>query len=722
MKKIININFHGRVIPIEETAYDILKQYVESLRKHFANEEGRDEIINDIENRFAELFSERLTKGSTCITDDDVNAIIQSMGRPEDFDTDDMGHNGGASQEQGKYSEQRQQHYAYEDSRQLFRSENDKVLGGVCAGIAHYLKIDPAIMRIIFVLITFGGFGLGILIYFLLWIFLPPRSMVQNVRKRLYRNPDNRVLGGVASGLAAYFHIEVWIPRLIFALPLILGIVTSIFRRPWFDMDPTPVFFTGGFGGTLFITYIILWMVLPEANTASEKLEMRGEKVDLESIKNTIKSDLEGFKGRASNIGTEMKEKAQQMGKEFGQAGQRFAAEAGPTVRKTGTSIGHAIGILFKAFFLFIAGIIAIALISVLIGLLFTGAGVLPFRHYILAGFWQNFFAWSTLILFVGVPIVGLLTWLVRRIIGARSKNNYLGYMFGSLWTLGWVAVIVFISMMANNFRTRSSVDDELNLIQPSNGKMIVKVDEAKVSYYGSDWFGFDWDNNGPFYSLNEDSVMMTTVRVNLVKSQDTAYHIHRVRFSHGNNPGVAKDLASRIQFNVHQSDSLLYLPAGFAITPEEKFRNQQVLVVVEIPVGKRIVVDRNIDDYHWFSININRRRSHWNWEFDDDWSSTYSWSSNVEYVMTENGLERTERTNQEYNEDNSGSKSRSPRGYRYKNKADSINAKGKVDSTAHRPTPSKKEANSRSASEQNAGPDDDEKLTLLPMHASLFM
>ncbi len=102
MKKIININFHGRVIPIEETAYDILKQYVESLRKHFANEEGRDEIINDIENRFAELFSERLQKGSTCITDDDVNAIIQSMGRPEDFDSEDMGHNGGSAAEEAK--------------------------------------------------------------------------------------------------------------------------------------------------------------------------------------------------------------------------------------------------------------------------------------------------------------------------------------------------------------------------------------------------------------------------------------------------------------------------------------------------------------------------------------------------------------------------------------------------------------------------------------------
>src|SRR5258708_14254221 len=90
MKKIININFHSRVVPIEETAYEILQQYIESLRGYFANEEGRDEIISDIENRFAELFSETLKKGATCITDADVNNIIASMGRPEDFEQEEM--------------------------------------------------------------------------------------------------------------------------------------------------------------------------------------------------------------------------------------------------------------------------------------------------------------------------------------------------------------------------------------------------------------------------------------------------------------------------------------------------------------------------------------------------------------------------------------------------------------------------------------------------------
>ncbi len=95
MKKVININFQGRVIPIEETAYEILKQYIDSLRRYFANEEGRDEIINDIESRIAELFSERLKKGATCITDEDVQSVMASMGRPEDFEAE-TGTNGNA--------------------------------------------------------------------------------------------------------------------------------------------------------------------------------------------------------------------------------------------------------------------------------------------------------------------------------------------------------------------------------------------------------------------------------------------------------------------------------------------------------------------------------------------------------------------------------------------------------------------------------------------------
>jgi ABC-type enterochelin transport system substrate-binding protein len=75
MKKIININLSGRVIPIEDAAYENLQEYIESLRKYFAKEEGRDEIINDIESRIAELMNEKIRKGSDAVTEADVKEI-----------------------------------------------------------------------------------------------------------------------------------------------------------------------------------------------------------------------------------------------------------------------------------------------------------------------------------------------------------------------------------------------------------------------------------------------------------------------------------------------------------------------------------------------------------------------------------------------------------------------------------------------------------------------
>ena len=89
MKKIININLSGRVIPIEDSAYEKLQAYIESLRRYFAHEEGRDEIINDIEARLAELMSEKIRLGSGAITDADVSEMIASMGTIEDFEAAD---------------------------------------------------------------------------------------------------------------------------------------------------------------------------------------------------------------------------------------------------------------------------------------------------------------------------------------------------------------------------------------------------------------------------------------------------------------------------------------------------------------------------------------------------------------------------------------------------------------------------------------------------------
>lgn len=643
MKKVININFQGRVIPIEESAYDLLKQYTESLRRYFSKEEGRDEIINDIEGRIAELFSDRLKKGATCITDEDVNRIIANMGRPEDFEAADadlgsqpMGSTA-SSQSQGPQPGTFVPPVGSNNYRRgkFSRNADDKIIGGVCSGLANYLGLDPVIMRIIFVLLSGALFW----IYILLWIIVPSESLTSNITKRLYRNPDDKVLAGVCGGLAAYFDIQTWIPRLIFALPLILGIVGGSFNAFFWDWDWSfgPRFISSGLGTTLSVVYLVLWIAVPFANTAAEKLEMKGERIDLNSIRDTVKGDLENFKSKAQSWGAEVKETAQQ----FGNRSRQFSsAEFGRSAGSAGSGIGHVFGILFKAFFLFIAAIIALALFGALLGILFGGMAVFPVKDFFLEGFWQNTLAWLSLVLFLGVPAIGLITWLIRRIMGVRSTNNYLGYTFSSLWIIGLVSAVFLVSMFARNFKNRAGVEDQVTIVQPSNNKLYFESLGSNVHYY-SDGDFFGWDEDAPFYGISHDSLMLKTVRMNLVKSKDSLFHIYTVRFSRSNTNNKAKELAQKINFPIVQKDSMLQMPKGFAITRDDKFRNQQVMVVVEVPIGKRIELDRSIEDYDWFNINTNRRRG-FNVQWDNDWDDSYSWDSNVEYIMTRDGLKRT--------------------------------------------------------------------------------
>lgn len=648
MKKVININFQGRVIPIEEAAYDMLKQYVESLRRFFADEEGRDEIINDIEGRIAELFGESLKKGSTCITEADVNQIIESMGRPEDFE----GEEGKVKSQLGGEESRSHQHSADSESPRgrLYRDENDKILGGVCGGLATYLRVDPTIVRLVFALISFGA-GTGILLYILLWIILPSKALVHTTStKRLYRNPEEKVVAGVASGIASYFDIAVWIPRLIFALPLVLGIINSIFRGIfWFDVDPFPSIIFGSFGGTLFIVYAVLWAVIPEAKSASEKLEMRGEKVDLNTIKNTIQEDLEGFKSRAEKWGGEFKNKvrdfSQEVGSTIGQKGQQFGSEAGSAIKRGGSRLGRAIGILFKAFFLFIAGIISFALLVALIAIMVAGVGVFPLKNFFLEGFWQNFLAWSTLLLFLGVPVVAFITWVIRRIMGVRSGNRYLGFTFGGLWFIGLICAGLLSASIARNFDAKARDKQDYTIVQPSTGKLIVNVPESKVKVYGR-WFRMDG-----ILSMSDDSLFLNNVRLRIVKSNDSLFHIGSYKYSNGPDEGSALRNVKEISYGINQQDSLIYLDRGFSLQRGTRFRNQSVTVNLQVPVGKRIVIKESVSRrLHSFHINSGRN----DWDFDEDWNNDYWWSSDVEYVMTPGGLERVDKKENDNNDENS--------------------------------------------------------------------
>jgi phage shock protein PspC (stress-responsive transcriptional regulator) len=621
MKKVININFQGAVVPIEESSYELLKQYIESLRRYFANEEGKDEIINDIESRISELFQERLKAGSTCITDDDVNAIIKNMGRPEEFEQADNGEqatNPGAEDFKSESTIHETWNRQWK-GKSLHRDENNKILGGVCSGIAAYFGIDPIIVRILF--IVFGFTGVGFLLYILLWIFVPGSNMLENgVRKRLYRNPDGKIIGGVCSGIGAYFNFNPWLARFIFLIPFF----TFVFR--WGHWGPN--FFNLTFSPGSLIVYIILWLVIPEATTTSEKLEMKGEKVDLNSIKNSVLQEMKEVGVRVGKLGAQAGEMAKDKGPAIGQ-------EIHMAARRSSGVLGNIIVTIFKVFIYFILGCIAVALIIALFALAIAAIGLFPLKDFVLTDGWQSVFAWGTLIFFIGVPVVGIITFIIRRIARVKNSNKLMRYSFIGLWILGIICFISLITSVGRDFRSLSSVNSQpVTLSNPTIAGLHVEPFLNSNYNRGNNWFRLE-----PFAALGfeDDTAFISNIKIRIQKSLTDSFEVYVSKSANGRSRRYADTTASLINFNISQNDSLLMMDRAIPINTTDKFRNQYVEVTIGVPVGHQIEISKSFRNNMRVRFEGFNNGDDWYWYRDDE--KDYDYKYGVTYVMKEDGL-----------------------------------------------------------------------------------
>lgn len=348
MKKTVTINLDKTIFNIDDDAYELLETYLQSLNEHFAHEEGGQEILNDIESRIAELFKERLGFGMQVITRQEVNEVIAIMGRPDEIETPLEGE----APEEGETSG---------ETASASSSADENNSGNT-----------PE----------------------------PERRS-----RRLYRDPDNRVLGGVASGIAYYIGIDVVLVRVILVLLLPLW-ASSI----WI--------------------YLLLWICVPEARTTAQKLEMRGETPTVDNIRRAVEEEHTSGQSTDSSPNS----------------------TAGEIVRG-----------IFKIFFIFIGGIIALSIIATLVacivsllGLLFLGTttittpfiSIFPGSIETLNGHWELVLFTVSLLLTFGIPLYAILRLVLGSIFHWRPQSSALNITLLVLWLLS-LAGLFFATFVA---------------------------------------------------------------------------------------------------------------------------------------------------------------------------------------------------------------------------------------------------------------------------------
>ena len=164
MKETINVNIGSQSFTLDYDAYQTLRTYLEDVQSRLGTDD--QEVMNDIENRIAEIFREKTPSPMMVVTLATVRAAMAQMGRPEEFG-------------ERRVNEQE----INQKAQRVFRRPlHDRAIGGVCAGVARYFNVDTAVIRLVtFLMIFFGGMSLWV--YIVLWIVMPSDEAVANTKK-----------------------------------------------------------------------------------------------------------------------------------------------------------------------------------------------------------------------------------------------------------------------------------------------------------------------------------------------------------------------------------------------------------------------------------------------------------------------------------------------------------------------------------------------------------
>ncbi len=484
MNKTVSIHIQGFAFILEEQAYEVLRKYLNDLSTILQYEEGKDEILQDIELRIVELLQAKVNAHQV-VQLEQIQEIIQLLGSPDAF-----------SEEETIQSDQTK----FESSEPIA------------------------------------------------------------VHKRFFRDSDHPILGGVASGVAAYFNIDVVFVRVFFVL------------------------FTLAFGSGIPI-YIILWIVTPRANTASEKLQMRGRAVNVENIKTE-------FKDAAGRVENNAKKWSSQFrtGSGLSQGAQRFVnfikMAFGIFLILFGLSLIISLGV-----FLFIDP----KMIPAQINGEFTSLGELSSLFFETAALKSYIYLGAALIGF-SWGLSSLLTGF-RMLLSFQAKWLKIGYFtFGSFTFMGFILIFYVGVATTKDFAIDSELSkeigtysgDSLNLMI-SNELHLKAFNQQKLNLSANGFKMSKHPNQGLILAEN-GKLYHSGIALNYEESTDSLYHIRILKSANASSYMKANIRAAHIHFPCKLEGKALTFASGFSFPADDRMRDQKVEIVIMVPTGKTVL------------------------------------------------------------------------------------------------------------------------------------
>jgi len=392
----------------------------------------------------------------------------------------------------------------------------------------------------------------------------PRYSHSRTSGKQLFRDTEHSYVGGVSSGLGHYLGIEALWVRLLW---IILSIASS---------------------GAFILIYIALWIFVPEAKTTADKLSMRGEAVNITNIERKIREGFDDVAGKVKNADYE-----------------KFGKQAKSGATSAATGIGAVI-LFFLNIFVKLIGILLLliagtTLIGLFIGLFTVGIFGLfdaPWTDYIeMAAIGSPLWLISLLSFFaVGIPffflfILGLKI-LVNKLksLGTPAKLVLLG-----LWLLSVIGLAVIGIQQA----TQRAFDGEVIITEvlPVTAQDTLYLAMKSDPRYSSNIYKSDVKIK---YDENDHKIMYSTdVRLVIKSTRDSIGKIEIVKSAEGSDSKNARTRAENINYSTKFSDNKLFLDSFLTSDLNNKYRDQDVRVVLYLPIGSTLYPDKNIEDFH---------------------------------------------------------------------------------------------------------------------------